>query len=519
MYLYEQYTMYKLAYSLVEKDDFEIIHINENEEEIWLEKYEKKKSAVVRLVHGSFQWSNHLKRDIAAVFQKTKALKRYLQGKTVEIHNVYIAGDKPVDDWQILKKPMQLNEKNAMQMNVYYLSDDVSITEKKRLREAIGSSGPVADNEELDIEEQVNYYKSRLHERYHKRKKEDKDVFSRGKPFFTYILLVINTLIFIMLELNGGSTNTKTLIEYGAKYNPAIIEDNEWWRIITSMFLHIGSVHLFMNMLAVYFLGVAVERIYGSWRFILIYFLSGIGGGLASFAFTTNVSAGASGALFGLFGALLFFGLIHKRIFNQTMGKNLLIIIGINIVLGFTVPSIDMGAHIGGLITGFVASAIVHLPKMRKVSIQLSALVLYAAIIFFLVTFGIRHNMNDPFYQLMRAEQFLADKQYEKVVDAATTGLKYDSEVKDQLLFQRSYAYIQKNKIELAKQDLKKAVGLNSEFISAHYNLAIIYFSNNNLPKAKEHITKAYKMNQDNPSANELDVKDLYEEITGKRAE
>lgn len=518
MYLYEQYTMYKLAYSLVENDHYEIIH--KNEEEIWLEKYEKKKSEVVRLVHKSFHWKNHLKRDIAAVFQKTKAMKRFLLGKTVEIHNVYIAGDTPVDDdWEILKKPLQLNEKNPMQMNVYYITDDVSYAEKKRFRESIGSSGAVADNEEMDIEEQVDFYKSYLHDRYQKRKKEEKEVFSRGRPLFTYILLVLNILIFVMLELNGSSTNTKTLIEYGAKYNPAIIENNEWWRIITSMFLHVGPVHIFMNMLAVYFLGVAVERIYGSWRFILIYFLSGIGGGLASFAFTTNVSAGASGALFGLFGALLFFGLIHKRIFNQTMGKNLLIIIGINIVFGFTVSSVDMGAHIGGLITGFVASAIVHLPKNGKFRIQLPAIILYAVIIFFLVTFGIRHNLHDPLYQLMRAEYLQGYGKYEEVVDAATTGLKYENDVRDQLLFQRSYAYVKMNKINLAKKDLKQVISINEDFISAHFNLAIIYYNNSNLPKAKEHITKAYKLRQDNPDVKKPDVKDLYEEITGKQVD
>src|SRR5699024_10892390 len=162
-----------------------------------------------------------------------------------------------------------------------------------------------------------------------------------------------------------------------------------------------------------FYLGTTAERIYGSWRFLVIYFLAGIGGGLASFAFTVNVSAGASGAIFGLFGALLFFGLTYKKIFFltmgkgllvlsginflffyflyvfggglaifsftvyvsacascaifglfgallffgltykkiffQTMGKGLLILIGINVVFGFVVPQIDNGAHLGGL--------------------------------------------------------------------------------------------------------------------------------------------------------------------------
>src|SRR5690625_7002938 len=106
------------------------------------------------------------------------------------------------------------------------------------------------------------------------------------------------------------------------------------------MFLHIGLLHLIMNMIAVFYLGTLVERIYGSFRFFIIYMLAGIGGGVASFAFSMNVSAGASGALFGLFGALLFFGLIYKRLFFQTFGMNLLFLIGFNIVFGFTFSSI-----------------------------------------------------------------------------------------------------------------------------------------------------------------------------------
>src|SRR5690625_3009511 len=109
------------------------------------------------------------------------------------------------------------------------------------------------------------------------------------------------------------------------------------------MFLYIGFLHLFMKLLAIYYLGTTVEKIYGSVRFILIYFLAGIGGGLTSFAFSMSVSAGASGAIFGLFGALLFFGVIHKKIFFQTMGRGIITIVVLNIIFGFTVSQIDIG--------------------------------------------------------------------------------------------------------------------------------------------------------------------------------
>nr|WP_054752968.1 rhomboid family intramembrane serine protease [Piscibacillus salipiscarius] len=95
----------------------------------------------------------------------------------------------------------------------------------------------------------------------------------------------------------------------GLKFNPFIAQ-GEYWRIITSMFLHIGLIHLLMNMIALYYLGEVTEKIYGTKRFLVIYFIAGIFGSIASFATNDSVSAGASGAIFGLFGALLFLGCI-----------------------------------------------------------------------------------------------------------------------------------------------------------------------------------------------------------------
>ncbi|WP_164668608.1 rhomboid family intramembrane serine protease [Virgibacillus doumboii] len=512
MYLVEQYRMYKTANSLVENDDFGVLFIKENHKEIWLEKYKNKTSHVVRLVHSEIHWKNHLKQDIAAVFQKAKTMKRYFLGKHVEIHNVYISSHAPVDDWEVLKKPMQLKERNPIKMKVYYLSDEDLEEEQSRLQQAIGSSNINYPNElsEQEMEEKVNYTIAKMESIFENKTKEMENVFSKGKPLLTYFLLAINIIMFFILEISGDSKSTGTLIQFGAKYNPAIIENDEWWRIISSMFLHIGFVHLFMNMLAVYYLGVAVERIYGNVRFIIIYFLAGIGGGLASFAFTTNISAGASGALFGLFGALLFFGLIHKRVFFQTMGPSLLIIIGINLIFGFVVPQVDNGAHLGGLVTGFIASAILHLPGKRKFGLQFPAFIVYAGIIFGLITFGIENNMNSTSYQLMKSELLNGQEEYEEAVETATEGLKDPGDFESHLLFQRSYAYIRLGKIDQAVNDLRKTIQINNEFAEAHFNLAILYYNNGELNKAKERIKKAYELKPEGK-----DVQQLYEEITG----
>lgn len=508
MYLSEQYRMFQIAYHLVRMEGYHVLHIN-NEEEIWLEKYENKKSKVIRILHKGFDWKNHLKKDIAGVFHKIKAMDRLLMGKKVEIYNIYITSHSPVDDWEILKKPLQLSEKNPPKMQVYYLSEDNYQEELSKLSKDLGIRLEDNDENQTDIEkeENIDQFKNYLQQTLYEKNQERKELFSYGKPLITYFLLIINIIMFALLEIKGGSTNVENLIIFGAKYNPAII-DGEWWRLISSMFLHVGFLHLAMNMLALYYLGTAVERIFGSSRFILIYFLAGLGGSLTSFVFMSNVSAGASGAIFGLFGALLFFGVIHKRLFLQTMGRNVLSIVAINIVFGFVVPQIDISAHLGGLIAGFLAAAIVQLPKKGKITHQLYAFIAYIVISAGLVIFGLQNSVNQITYQLIKIEEYIATEDYEAVVGAVTDALEHPDQFEAELLFQRSIAYIKLNQDHAAIKDLEKSVSIKSDFSEAYYNLAILYYTADEIGKSEASIEEAYKLQPEDEA-----YKNLYEQI------
>lgn len=386
----EQYTMYRLAENLLSNYHYELIYFNRQDNEVWLKKSSSGKTNVIRLLHRTFDWKNHLKIDIASLFQRLKGIRGYFKGKNIEIYNVYIGKYEPIDNWEELKKPLKLKEKNSPKMNVFYLSENSFPDERERLFEKLA----ITDNSSIDLpveDEQhaiAENIKANLQKNLIEKHKQMRQMFTGGKPHWTYIFIVINIIMFFLLELNGGSTNIETLIQYGAKYNQAI-QDGEWWRIFSSMFLHIGLLHVSMNMLALFYLGSVVERIYHSNRFILIYFLAGIGGGITSFAFNEHIAAGASGAIFGLFGALLYFGTIQKQLFIEVMGKNLLIILVINIGLGFMIPQIDMGAHIGGLIAGYIASAMVHFPKKRKLKTQIFGFVVYFALITITFYYGL----------------------------------------------------------------------------------------------------------------------------------
>ncbi len=177
------------------------------------------------------------------------------------------------------------------------------------------------------------------------------------KPVVTYILLAAIGVAFVLQTIRGGSTNMQTLYIMGAQVNSQVAQ-GEYWRLLTAMFLHIGLMHLAFNAFALYSLGLDMERSFGSLRFALVYFLSGLIGGVIYFITgPPNVlSAGASGAIFGLVGAELAYIMSNRALFG-TGGRqrltNLVFLLGINLVLGFTVPGINNIVHIGGFLAGF----------------------------------------------------------------------------------------------------------------------------------------------------------------------
>lgn len=124
----------------------------------------------------------------------------------------------------------------------------------------------------------------------------------------TVVLLIIQIVAFIIMTLLGGSTNFSVLIECGARVT-SLIHEGQWWRLITPVFLHIGIAHLIINSITLYFLGMYIEELFSHWRMLVIYLVSAFTGNLASAYFLPNtISAGASTALFGLFGAFLMLG-------------------------------------------------------------------------------------------------------------------------------------------------------------------------------------------------------------------
>jgi rhomboid protease GluP len=185
----------------------------------------------------------------------------------------------------------------------------------------------------------------------------------------TTAIFTVNVAVFAWMYLHGVDPldpDVFDLLHYGADSGPKVW-DGEWWRLIASMFLHAGIIHLFFNMWSLRVVGPIVEGMFGSATYFVIYMLAGLGGSVASCMWNPmGTSVGASGAIFGLLGAIIAFFLTHRRsmpaeVFRSYM-QRIGLLVAINLFLGFSIPRVDNSAHVGGLVTGFVCGFAAYLP-------------------------------------------------------------------------------------------------------------------------------------------------------------
>lgn len=174
----------------------------------------------------------------------------------------------------------------------------------------------------------------------------------------TSLILLANIVMFLVLTLNGGSTNLNTLLKFGALVNFGP-EKDELWRYVASLFLHNGFEHLLFNSFALLVFVPPLERLMGSWRFALLYLLGGIVGNLVSSAWGALseegriLSVGASGAIYAVYGAFLYIAVLQRALMDENSRRTLYALLGMGILSSFLVPNVGWAAHIGGLVAGF----------------------------------------------------------------------------------------------------------------------------------------------------------------------
>jgi len=231
-------------------------------------------------------------------------------------------------------------------------------------------------------------------------------------PPVTGLLIAINVAVFIAESLQpssvpgdprypGGSTDNGVLEQLGATI-PGMLSSGQYWRLLTSCFLHIGIAHIATNMLALLWLGGLAERFYGPLRFLGIYLAAGIGGGIATGVFASdNIGAGASGAIFGILGAMLVASWRNRAVIGAATSRAIFANLGqllvLNIVISF-LPGIGLWAHAGGALTGAVLALIIPFnsptyPRAYRLAANILSLVLIVATLAVLVTWIGNHGV------------------------------------------------------------------------------------------------------------------------------
>ncbi len=321
---------------------------------------------------------------------------------------------------------------------------------------------------------------------------------ARWSRVFLAINIVIWLAMMVLSALRGGgilvgslSVSTEVLIAFGAKVN-LLIAAGQFWRLITANFLHVSLLHLAFNSYALWQLGPEVERLYGPRRFWVIYLLTGVFGATASYAWGGALSAGASGAIFGLVGVLLAYFLRHRALFGQrgrAYLSNMLFIVVINLFIGFSSPGIDNWGHIGGLVAGFLLGyglvpqyALVgdpHTGSAELVDVASRARVVGVTLLALLALFGAtatitfwRRNSADG--QIERARQAIVARDLEAAAEALGRA--------QQLAPQRAEVYFywgvvraQQGQVAAAVEQWEKAAALDASEPTTVWNLALAY--------------------------------------------
>lgn len=184
------------------------------------------------------------------------------------------------------------------------------------------------------------------------------------------ILIAVNILVFAVMEFVGSTQDTGWMLACGAAYTPLILE-GQWYRLFTSMFLHFGLSHLFNNMLLLLFMGDLLEKLVGKWRYLLIYLGSGLAGNLLSLVWELRtgdmyVSAGASGAIFGVVGGVLVLVLKNRGRVQDVTVRRLGFMVLLTIYYGFQTVGVNNAAHIGGILGGMLLTWIICPRKYRR---------------------------------------------------------------------------------------------------------------------------------------------------------
>lgn len=352
----------KLIHYFVTNEDYKPIIVNGVQNEVWLENLDNEVPLIrinINYIHNNEQ----LEMDQRKAELIRKTIKKKTYSVKMSMLNILVNARDEV-------APKEADNIESIVIN--------KISDLKK-NEFINEHYP-------DFKDKVNFKKSdavnlfeMTEELNNKTVNEDKKLakvfMGNDKPVVTTILIALNVIMFL-LSVFDYSFVINTFANYYLN-----VKNGEVYRLITAAFVHANILHIFFNMYALYALGPQIEKFYGRKRYLLIYLGSALLGSLLSVVLTNNVSVGASGAIFGLFGAMLYFGYKYRATLDGFLKSGIIPVIVINLLLGFMIPGIDVYGHIGGLLGGLVLSYAFGVVNKENKKDKINGLIIYVILV------------------------------------------------------------------------------------------------------------------------------------------
>lgn len=328
----------------------------------------------------------------------------------------------------------------------------------------------------------------------------------------TYLLVTANIVIFGLIVFMTEWTSLimpsiETLLDWGALYTPAVLT-GEYWRIFSSLFLHGGVLHLLLNMYVLWYIGPMVERMFGSWKFLVLYLMAGWGGAISMLIWSpAAVGVGASGAIFGLFGGLLAFLKVHKnefppQLFREKM-RGLMMFLLINLLFGLSQPSISTAAHTGGLAIGYLIglaimpSAPNDLHWHWRDSLRVSFVIAFLCVVMGFEQKGLLDVGGQ--LSLVQGAEALKSGNYKAALPLLNKRIKKSPEdVRAYVL--RAAIYLTQQDYKAALKDCDHILSIEPENVDALFTRATIYEKTEQFEKSNNDLNQVLKKKKDSAS-------------------
>lgn len=357
----------KLVHYFVTKENYAPILVNGVKNEIWLENLDANYK-IVRINSNYIHNNEQFELDLYKINNVGKQIKKKTLSRKLKTLNILtdINDEVKIDNNKNIDNIIIRNDNDLNKEDIINLFPKINEEEIKNLHGL---------DFLINVSNDINNKTEKENEFYEK-------VFSPKKIVATKVLILINVIVFVLSFLLSETGIYDVFTNFAL--NKYYVKSGEIYRLITCGFLHADIIHLFCNMYSLYIIGTQLENFIGKKKFVIVYFISMITGSLLSCVMSNNWSVGASGAIFGLIGSLIYFG-YHYRIYLGSVIKSQIVpLLILNLGIGFIIPNIDVSAHIGGLVGGLLSTMAVGIENKSDKKDSINGIICLMILIIFL---------------------------------------------------------------------------------------------------------------------------------------